>query len=184
MTERYTSAALAVLLAWVFWGVATLFMPTWAAMAVGAALGGLAVRYLRDNVVLRGIVAVLDPIAVVLPLLILRQAIGALGLPFLPFGTWELLGFLVLYVAFLATGFGVLPVDLYRYGYRPLPVAAVVLGLCGYAALTGHWFIALAAVTGQALWVSKIGSSNYFDHILHAVLVPVVIVVLIARMFG
>jgi hypothetical protein len=42
-------------------------------------------------------------------------------------------------------------------------------------------FLPLVAVLGQALWLMGWGSSNWFDHVLHAVLVPVTTVVLILR---
>ena len=184
MNERVTSVFLAILLGWVIWGIASLMLPGIVALITGIVAGGLLVRFLRHSMALRGIIAVLDPMGVVLPILILRQVSGAIGLAFQPFGAAELLGFLALYIPFLAASFGVLPVDLYRFGYRPLPVALIVLALCLSAALTGHWIIALIAVAGQALWVFKIGSSNYFDHVLHATLVPLTIVVLMARMFG
>jgi len=40
----------------------------------------------------------------------------------------------------------------------------------------------LVAVAGQALWVAGRGSSNWFDHVLHALLLPVAGVVLILHM--
>jgi hypothetical protein len=57
----------------------------------------------------------------------------------------------------------------------------MLMGLCGYGALTGQVFLPLVAVLGQALWLMGWGSSNWFDHVLHAVLVPVTTVVLILR---
>ena len=83
---------------------------------------------------------------------------------------------------FLASAMGVLPVDLYRLGYAPGPVAAMVLAVCGYGLWSGALFLPLVAVAGQALWVAGRGSSNWFDHVLHALLLPVAGVVLILHM--
>ena len=137
----------------------------------------------RDTVVARGFVALMGPIGVVLPLLVLRHIGAELGLSIQTFGTIELLVFLMTYVVFLVAAMGAVPVDMYRWGYAPLPVAAMVLALCGYGALTGSVFIPLVAVTGQALWVMGWGSSNWFDHVLHVVLVPITIIALALRMF-
>ena len=98
------------------------------------------------------------------------------------FATWELLAFVVLYTAFLATVFGVIPMEVYRLGYAPMPVAVMVLAVCVHALATGNWFLALVAVTGQAAWVLGWGSSNWFDHMLHAALWPVAVVVLAGRL--
>ncbi len=182
MSARYTDIALACVIAWMCWGLLSLFMGGLPALVAGALMGGGAATFLRHNMVVRGIMALFDPIGIVLPLLIVGQALRTLGLPLPEFAALELVLFLILYVAFLATVFGVVPSDPYRYGYHPKPVAVVVLLLCAYGVLTGNWMVPLIAVAGQAMWVFKIGSSNYFDHILHATLVPVALVTLIARM--
>lgn len=176
--------SLAVLLGWIAWGVASLILGLPVSAIIGALAGALTVIFLRDTLVVRGLVALLDPVGIVLPLLILRQVAGALGLPVMPFGTGELLFFLALYIPFLACALGVWPVDPYRVGYMPAPVAGIVLVVCLYGLLVGNWFIPLIAVAGQALWVARLGSSNYFDHVLHVALIPVVCVVLILRMAG
>ena len=137
----------------------------------------------RDTVAARGFVALVGPIGVVLPLLVLRYIGADLGLSVQVFGTVELLAFLGAYLVFLAATLGMVPVDMYRWGYAPVPVGAMVLILCGYGALTGNVFIPLVAVTGQALWVTGWGSSNWFDHVLHVLLVPITIIVLALRMF-
>jgi len=118
-----------------------------------------------------------------LPFIILRQMAAHLGAPVQPFGGMELLVFLALYTGFLATAAGAIPVDFYRLGYAPIPVAGIVLALCAYGFLQGVIFVPLLAVTGQAMWVMGWGSSNYFDHVLHPVLVPAVVLVLALRLF-
>jgi hypothetical protein len=62
-----------------------------------------------------------------------------------------------------------------------VPVAVMVLAVCAYGLWSGTLFLPLVAVLGQALWVAGLGSSNWFDHVLHAGLVPVAGVVLILQ---
>jgi hypothetical protein len=178
----YDDAALGAVLGWMAWYALSvgLAMPVSLIAAVGVAV--LALRFARHTLVVRGVMAVFDPIGIVIPVLILWQVLGSLGLPLAPFAAIELILFVVVYAAFLATAFGVIPFDIYRFGYRPLPVAVLVLALCLYALMTGSWIVAVIAVAGQAMWVFKHGSSNYFDHILHATLVPVAVIALLARL--
>ena len=184
MTAGLTSVFLAILLGWLAWGAASLVAPAPLSILAGAGAGLLAVLLARDTLALNGLVALLEPIGVVLPLLVLRQVAGAMGWPLPAFSSPELLIFLMLYIGFLSASMGVLPFDPYRLGYAPLPVGAMVLALCLYGLATGNWAIPVIAVAGQALWVAGIGSSNWFDHVLHVLLVPVVAVVLIARLVG
>ncbi|SHL38700.1 hypothetical protein SAMN05444414_11299 [Roseovarius marisflavi] len=165
--------ALALVMAWVGFAVAG---------PVGAGAIALAVLLLRGWVPVSTLMALLAPLGVMLPALALRQMAAGMGVAVIPFGSLELVVFLLAYLVFLASAMGVVPVGLYRFGYAPVPVAVMVLAACGYGALSGQVFLPIVAVMGQALWVMGWGSSNWFDHVLHAVLVPVTIVVLILRM--
>lgn len=178
------SVFLAVIIAWMAWGGASLMVSTPLSLFIGAAVGLLVIGVFRDTLAINGLMALLEPIGIILPLLILRQAAGALGWDWPAFSNLELLVFLILYVAFLASAFGVVPVEAYRLGYAPGPVAIMVVVLCLYGFLTGNWFVPLAAVAAQAMWVAGAGSSNWFDHILHVALVPVIVVVMVTRMVG
>ena len=182
MTGLLTSAALAVLLGWTGFALAGLLTDPPMAVLAGLVVGVVCVVMLRDTVALRGLVAVLAPFGVMLPALALRHMGMALGAPFAPFATAELVVFLLAYVGFLMAAFGVLPVDLYRFGYAPVPVGVMVLVLCAYGAVSGNLFLPLVAVLAQAAWVMGWGSSNWFDHVTHVLLVPVVIVVLVGRL--
>lgn len=182
MIGAMTLAALAVLIGWVIFALSGLVLSAPWAAGLGALIGAGAVLAFRDTVALRGAVAVLGPLGVVLPLLALRHVAGGLGLAIQPFPTPWLILFLLAYLAFLAASMGVLPADPYRLGYAPLPVAAMVLALCAWGAVQGNLFVPLLAVTAQALWLAGWGSSNWFDHVLHVALVPVVAVVLIGRL--
>ena len=167
--------ALALVMAWVGFAIVG---------PVGAGAIALVVLLLRGWLPVAGLMALLAPLGVMLPALALRQIAAGMGLVVTPFGSFELAVFLLAYLVFLASAMGVVSVDLYRLGYAPVPVAVMVLALCGYGVLTGQVFLPLVAVLGQALWVIGWGSSNWFDHVLHAVLVPVTIVVLLLRMVG
>lgn len=183
MTGIGASVALAIVLCWVVFALSGLLMADVWAAALAVAVGVLSVTLFRDTVAVNVMVALLAPFGVMLPVLALRHVGMRFGLEFPVFGTIELAVFLVVYVVFLMAAFDVLPVDLYRYGYAPVPVAAMVLAVCAYGFVTGNWVLPLVAVLGQAFWVMCWGSSNWFDYVLHVVLVPVVAVVLIGRFF-
>lgn len=174
---------LAVLLGWAAWGVLSLGLSAPWSIVAGLAVGAICAFGLRETLALRGIVAVLGPIGVVIPLLALRQMAGVLGVPVHPFGTLELLVFLAAYLVFLAAAMGALPAEIYRLGYAPLWVAGIVLAICAYGLWQGSVFLPALAVSAQLLWVLGWGSSNYFDHILHVGLIPAVLIVLVARVF-
>lgn len=173
--------ALAIVLGWTGFALAGLWAgPVGASMAGGAVTA--LVLALRSNIVVAGAMALLSPLGVMLPALALRDVAATWGLPVVPFGTTELMIFITAYATFLASAMGVLPVDLYRLGYAPRPVAAMVLMVCGYGLVSGTLFLPLAAVAGQALWLARLGSSNWFDHVLHVVLLPVGVVALLLQM--
>ena len=183
MIGALTYASVAILLGWVAYALAGFFVPMPVALVAGVVIGVLSVLVFRDTVAIRGFVAVLGPIGIVLPLLALRHAAAGAGVTVAPFGTLELLIFVLLYMGFIASSMGVVQLDLYRYGYAPVPVAVMVLALCAYGAFSGNIFIPALAVLGQALWVMGWGSSNWFDHVTHALLVPVIFIVLVLRLF-
>ena len=183
MTGVLASVWLAVILGWLVFALAGWVVGAPASVWIGGVVGAAAVLLFRDTLPLRGMVALLAPFGVMLPALALRHMGAKLGLPVIPFATSELLVFLLVYVAFLASAMGVVPVDIYRIGYAPLPVAVMVLAVCLYGLLTGNWFLPLVAVLGQLLWVMGWGSSNWFDHVTHVLLVPVTAVVLVTRLF-
>ncbi|HKL46605.1 MAG TPA: hypothetical protein VJ906_10240 [Roseovarius sp.] len=173
---------LAVILGWLAFVVLGWVVAAPLSVWVGGATGALVVLVARNTLPLRGMVALLAPFGVMLPALALRHMTMGAGLPVVPFATLEILVFLVLYVAFLTSAIGLVRLDAYRIGYAPLPVAVMVLAVCLYGFLTGNWFLPLVAVLGQALWLSGWGSSNWFDHVTHVLLVPVALVVLILRL--
>ncbi|WP_422030354.1 hypothetical protein [Roseovarius sp.] len=183
MTGLGVMAALAVLVGWVVFALLGWVASPALSAGLGAVVGVLAVALFRESMAVGGAVALLAPFGVMLPALALRHVAVSLGVPMAGVATWELLVFLVLYAVFLAAAFGVVPLDMYRWGYAPVPVAVMVLAVCGYGFATGNWFLPLVAVLGQAAWVMGWGSSNWFDYVLHVLMWPVALVVLVGRIF-
>lgn len=183
MSGVWGAAGLAVILGWVLFHLIGLVLSPTGALIWAALLAGLAVSVAWDSVAVSGAMAVLAPFGVMLPALALRHVGVQFGLPVPGFSALELVVFLVAYVAFLCAAFGVIPVDVYRFGYAPWPVAGMVLAVCAYGLLTGNWFLAGVAVLGQLAWVMGWGSSNWFDMMLHVLLVPVAVVALVMRVF-
>ncbi|WP_397542782.1 hypothetical protein [Roseovarius salis] len=183
MSGLGASAGLAIVLGWVIFALAGWALSPVPAVVLGGVAGAALVAAFRDSVAIGGMMALLAPFGVMLPALALRHAAVKLGVAMPPFATWELLVFVGLYTAFLATAFGVIPLEVYRLGYAPLPVTLMALAVCAYALATGNWFVAVVAVTGQAAWTFGWGSSNWFDHVLHAALWPVAVVALVTRLF-
>ncbi|WP_129432273.1 hypothetical protein [Roseovarius sp. A46] len=182
MRGAFDHIGMAIVLGWAGFALAGL----WVGPAVASAAGGVVsalVLVLQRSTPVAGAMALLSPLGVMLPALALRDLAAAWGLPVVPFGTAELLIFLAAYSAFLASAMGLVPVDLYRLGYAPWPVAAMVLAVCVYGIVSETLFLPLVSVAGQALWVARLGSSNWFDHVLHAMLMPVAVVVLLMQVF-
>ncbi len=183
MSGLGASLALAIVVGWVVFALSGWAVSAPLATGFGLVIG-LGVAFgLQGSMAVGGAVALLAPFGVMLPALVLRHVAMKLGVPMVPFSSVELLVFLAAYLVFLMTAFGVVPVDLYRFGYAPWPVAAMVLAVCAYGAVTGNWMLPLVAVLGQVFWVLGWGSSNWFDYVLHVLLVPVTVIVLVGRLF-
>ena len=183
MTGVGASFGVAVLLSWVVFALAGWVASPGFAAGLGSVAGAGLMVVFRRSVAIGSVLALLAPVGVMLPALAIRHVAGSLGLPVGVFDAWELVSFVLFYTAFLAAGFGVLPVDLYRLGYAPGPVAVMVLVVCGYGFMAGDWFLPLVAVLGQGAWVMRWGSSNWFDYVLHVVMWPVALVVLLGQIF-
>ena len=182
MTRVGSSLALALLVAWMVQSLAMVALAPLAATLLGVATGAAAVAATRSKVI-GGARALLAPCGVMLPALARGAMAARLGVDLPGFSAVELAVFLAGYTVFLLCAFGVIQFDLYRLGYAPGPVAGMVLGMCAYAGLTGHWGLAVVAVLGQVFWVMKWGSSNWFDYVLHFLLWPIAAVALVASAF-
>lgn len=183
MTGPLGFAGAAVILGWVCFHLLGVVLSPTAALLWAIVLAGLAVTVTWDSVGIGGLIALLAPFGVMLPALAVRHVAVQFGVPVPAFSSLEIIVFLGAYVAFLSAAFGVIQVDLYRFGYAPWPVAVMVLAVCLYALLTGNWFLAGVAVAGQFVWIMGWGSSNWFDMMLHVLLVPVAVITLILRLF-
>ncbi len=183
MSALASTAWLALLLGWIAWGVLSLGLEMPVSLVLGLALGMVCAAIFRDTLPLRGLIAVLGPVGIVLPLLILRQMAGNLGVPVQTFGSVQIVMFILLYVAFLATAAGAISMDVYRFGFAPWPVAIMVLTLCALGLWQGALFLPVLAVVAQVFWVLGWGSSNWFDHVLHPMLIPAAIIVVVLRLF-
>ena len=181
MTGHVTSIFTGIILGWVGFALSGLIVPLPLAILAGVGVGTASVTQLRHTVAVKTFIALMGPVGVVLPLLALRHVAAQLGLEIQAFTTAELMVFLLAFTAFLAASLGYLPVDMYRLGYAPLPVGIMALGLCAYGAMTGNIFIPMVAVAGQGLWLKGWGSSNWFDHVLHAALLPIALLSLAAH---
>jgi hypothetical protein len=183
MSKVGASLALGILFGWCVVQVLVLVFSPAYAVALGLTVGLATSLGLQRTVPVGALVAVLAPFGLMLPALALASLGRLVGLELPSFSAWELAGFLVLYTGFLLTAFGLVPVDVYRLGYAAKPVAVMVLGLCFYGALTENWFIALVALLAQLCWHFKLGSSNWFDFVLHVLMWPIAAVALIAKLF-
>ncbi len=183
MSALASTVWLALLLGWMAWGALSLGLEMPVSLVLGLALGVVCAALFRDTLVLRGLIAVLAPVGIVMPLLILRQMAGHLGAPVQPFGGVQIGLFVLFYATFLAAAAGAIPVDLYRLGFAPWPVAIMVLALCALGLVQGSLFVPVLAVAAQAIWVIGWGSSNWFDQVLHPMLIPAAIIVLVLRLF-
>lgn len=181
MTGILEWAGLAVVLGWMGFALTNLATGPEVALAVGLTFAGLILSF-RHSLPVAGAMALLSPLGLMLPALALRDIAGSFGLLIRPFHSLELLAILLAYLVFLASAMGVLRTDLYRLGYAPLPVGAMVLALCAYGLISGGIFLPCVAVLAQAAWVLRWGSSNWFDHMLHATLVPVLVIALALRL--
>lgn len=181
MTGRLEWLWLAIVSGW----VAHALTVGWAGPTVALGVAGIVGAFVigaRATLPVSGLMALLSPVGVVLPALAVRDVAGDWGMPVAMFETSALIAFLAAHLMLLASAMGAVPVDLYRIGYAPVPVALMVLAVCAYGMITGTLFLPLVAVIGQALWMTRLGSSNWFDHVSHALLVPVVVGVLILRL--
>lgn len=183
MNGRAATLGWAVCAGWLAFALSGLILPPVGGAAFGFVVGVLAAGPLRNTLPSSVAIAVLAPFGLMLPALALRHIAISLGLDVPGFSLLETTIFLLLYVAFLLTVFGVIPIDVYRFGYAPVPVAVIVLTVCLYALMTGNWFLALVAVGGQAAWVAGWSSSNWFDTMLHVALIPVALFAMMAFLF-
>ena len=179
--EVYTSTTLAILIGWTISKIVGVVAPRKLALVVGIIVGLAVATIARGAPPILYFTAILSPIAITVPLLAVRNFLQTSGISCPRFSKVELAGILVLYIVFLAASMGVISFDFYRLGYNPVWAGVFALFLIGYGAFRRNPFFPIIAIFGQVLWTFDIGSSNYFDHIGHVLLVPIIVVALLSR---
>lgn len=183
MTQSYEYIGLIIVTVWVAFRVISLIRPGFLALWSSLALVCAAFIIASESLFL--IVAVLAPFGAMLPALALQNIVGRLqDRAHRVFPTSELAIVLIVYVAFLSASMGVFEFDPYRYGYFPLFGSAAAFVICGYALWRGYHYVAIASVVGQIAWIFDVGSSNYFDHITHVMVIFVIATVLAKRLWN
>lgn len=180
MTQVYEFTGLFIVLFWVIFRVLNPFVSREITLGVTVVLICVLSVFTSQFVFLW--VAILAPFGAVLPAVALQNIIAKCKVYTPPvYPIHEMVLVLILYTAFLSASLGVFTFDPYRYGYSPIFGGITAFVTCGYALWRGYYFVAGAIVLGQIAWVFDVGSSNYFDHITHALLVPVISVTLVKR---
>ncbi|WP_299732166.1 hypothetical protein [uncultured Tateyamaria sp.] len=126
-------------------------------------------------------VAILAPFGFLLPALALRDVLGRTWIEIAPFHTLDVILVLIVSTLFIAASIGVFTVDPYRMGYGPLAPAVVTLVGILWTLWRRHFFILATLLAAQITWTFGYLSTNFFDLILHAILVPVCVIWLIKR---
>ena len=130
------------------------------------------------NPVFAGLTALFAPFGVLLPALCARSMARSLGLRVMPFHWTDLFLFLVLHGILISASSGLLPSDIYAYGYAPVGAMALALITCIWGFLRENLFMPGVALIATLLWVADIGSSNAFDNFAHLTLWPLALIAL------
>lgn len=184
MIEVYTSITLGIIIGWIAFRLGRFATGRLIGYLFGIAAGIYCVIVARDSLPILYFTAIFSPIAVTIPLLAIRNTFAIFTFPWPRFSKSEVTLFLVLYIIFLSASMGVFTFDPYRFGYDPVIAGGVALALVIYGTIRRNPFFAIVAVSGQILWVFEIGSSNYFDHITHVLLIPISLVYVLRRSNG
>lgn len=181
LNEACAVVTLGLVFGWCLMAAGRFFVSPRRAAIVGLAAGVLAALVGRGHPPVHFFAGLFLPLGLSLPALALQDALGAFGVRGRRWPAWEVAALLVLYLAFLAASMGAVAFDPYRFGYQPGPVAMLSLALVLYGWLRRDFLIAGVALAGQALWLAGVGGGNYFDHIAHVLLAPVLIAELLKR---
>lgn len=181
MTGLFEAAAAGILVSWCLYRLVGLFLPRIPALLVAGAVGFIPFFAFPELPFYAMIMAVFAPFGLLLPILAVQSGLRDFGVPINRFATFDLIVILILYLGFISASVGVVAWDPYRYGYVPIWGGSVALLFCLYGVLRGHLGVCLASLGGQILWMMDVSSSNYFDHVSHLMIIPVITVCLIRR---
>ncbi len=126
-----------------------------------------------DNVLLQGasvnlmLVAILEPLPVTMVVYGVAYLARPFGLALPPWSKAELVITILAGLLLMLSGTGVLPIDIYRYGYEPQPVAIMAVCLALLALWRKHVLLSLSVPLALVMWLFDIASSNFFDQVFH-----------------
>ncbi len=175
MIDLYTSFVITIMLGWVAFQILKIALPYKQSLITGLLVGLAFATIGRTSLPVTFLVATFFPVAFTIPAIVIRDFMNKAGISCPPIKRWEIGLFLIIYSAFLAASMGAIAFDPYRFGYDPVWAGLVAMLLVAYTAWRKNPFPAIIAVTGQALWLAGIGSSNYFDQIGHFLLLPILL---------
>lgn len=180
MTQIYEYMGLFIVSFWVAFRVLYPFVSRELALYISGVI--IVILYIFSFEIITILIAIFAPFGILLPTLALQDI--ARKCKVYDFGTYpvhELVLVLIIYVAFLSASIGVFHFDPYRFGYSPAIGSSIALTACGYALWRGYYVIAVALILGQIAWTFDLGSSNYFDHMTHVIIVPIIFIVLVKK---
>lgn len=126
-----------------------------------------------DNVLLQGasvnlmLVAILEPLPVTMVVYGVAYLARPFGLALPPWSKAELVITILAGLLLMLSGTGVLPIDIYRYGYEPQLVAIMAVCLALLALWRKHVLLSLSVPLALVMWLFDIASSNFFDQVFH-----------------
>lgn len=122
-------------------------------------------------------IAVLAPFGVMVPALCLQWSARKIGFALPRAPRLDLLALVALMLVVTLGAGGVLPIQPYAWFYSGLGAGVLALGIAAWALWRNQAFVLGAVVLGQVLWLLDVGSSNFYDHMTHFVLIPALAVV-------
>lgn len=96
----------------------------------------------------------------------------------------ELWTLLLIYGAYIYASIGGTYFDPYAFGYGAKGAAAMAIVVGAYAFVRRDLLLGAIVVASQLAWLANIGSENFFDHVISALLIPAVIIGLRRRAKG
>ena len=173
MNEIYTSISVGLILGWLSVQLLGTVLSAKRALIGGIALGLAIMLSVRGSLPVLVLVSLFEPAALGLSFLILRSlAKSFISIKKVP--VWEQVLAWGMLAAYYFTSAGMTMFDPYRFGFNPLWAGSTAAALCLYAGIRGYIGFALLPVAAQFVWISGLGSSNYFDHIFSALMIVIV----------